>query len=66
MAQTGTNIIPEIVVDTAGKITWTPVLSEHDPLKFYRGKTLTNTEFNDLFLKHTYQSNYTAKTLALF
>lgn len=55
---------PEIVIDPAGNASWRPVINDYNPNLFYRGKTVTNTEFNDLFIKQAAQSNYTARTLS--
>lgn len=57
---------PNLVVGSSGVIKWEPIITDHDAAQYYRGKTLTNKEFNDLIIKQIYQANYTADTLALF
>lgn len=57
-------IKPQMSVDSTGKITWVPGLTDYDASLFYRGKTVTNTEFNDLFLQGTYQGNYITDSLS--
>ena len=49
---------PEISVDGLGQVKWTAPALDYNSEIFYRGKTVTNTEFNELFLKQTAQSNY--------
>lgn len=66
MAQNIPRKDPELTVDPVGTIAWEPIISDHDAAQYYRGKTLTNKEFNDLIIKQIYQANYTADTLALF
>jgi hypothetical protein len=56
---------PEVIIDPTGDIVWKPIITDHDSNIFYRGKTVTNQEFNDLFIKQVYQANYTADTLAV-
>lgn len=56
-------INPQINIDDAGNITWVPSFVDYDPTLFYRGKTVTNNEFNELFLQRTYQANYLADSL---
>ena len=57
---------PEIVITPSGSISWKPIISDHDSNLFDRGKTVSNREFNDLFVKQVYQSNYISDTLAEF
>lgn len=60
-------ITPQFSVDNRGKITWLSSLIDYDASLFYRGKTVTNDEFNTLFLQDVYQGNYLADSLtALF
>lgn len=56
---------PEVIIGSTGDIVWKPIITDHDSNIFYRGKTVTNQEFNDLFIKQVYQANYTADTLAV-
>ena len=56
-------INPEISVETSGKIVWTPAYTDYDVDAYYRGKTVTNQEFNELLLKDVYQGNYITDTL---
>lgn len=46
-----------------GVISWDKVLVDHNEDAFYRGKTVTNDEFNDLFVRHALQGDYLADTL---
>ena len=64
MTQDTSKNTPEIVIDPAGNVIWHPVIHNYNPDLFYRGKTVTNREFNDLFIKQSAQSNYTARTLS--
>lgn len=57
-------IAPQFSVDENGKITWVPGLIDYDASLFYRGKTVTNDEFNTLFLKNVYQGNYITDSLS--
>lgn len=57
-------IRPQFSVDINGKITWLPGLIDHDASAFYRGKTVTNEEFNQLFLRDVYQGNYITDSLS--
>lgn len=59
-------INPQFEVDEDGNITWIKALVDYDVSHFYRGKRVTNQEFNELFLKGIYQGNYTADSLAEF
>ena len=59
-------IPPKMSVDEQGNVTWTPVYRDHNAAVFHRGKTVTNTEFNELFLKGAYQANYLSDTLKKF
>lgn len=56
-------INPQINIDDAGNITWVPSFVDYNPTLFYRGKTVTNDEFNQLFLQRTYQANYLSDSL---
>ena len=56
-------IKPQFSVDISGKITWLPGLIDYDASAFYRGKTVTNEEFNQLFLRDVYQGNYITDSL---
>lgn len=57
-------IAPQFSVDENGKITWVPGLIDYDASLFYRGKTVTNDEFNTLFLRNVYQGNYITDSLS--
>lgn len=57
-------IQPQISVDPSGRIHWIPVYTDYDTSLFYRGKTVTNDEFNDLHLKEAYHSNYISDSLS--
>lgn len=57
---------PAISVDAAGQIKWTAPTLDYNPSLFYRGKTVTNDEFNNLFNKQTAHSNYTTDSLHTF
>ena len=59
-------IKPEFSIDSAGNINWLPGLIDHNAAVFHRGKTVTNDEYNTLFLKGVYQGNYTADSLQAF
>lgn len=59
-------IPPKMSVDERGNVTWTPVYRDHNAAAFHRGKTVTNAEFNELFLKGAYQANYLSDTLKKF
>lgn len=59
-------IKPEFSIDSAGNINWLPGLIDHNAAVFHRGKTVTNDEYNTLFLKGVYQGNYTADSLKAF
>lgn len=56
-------IEPQINIDENGNISWVPSLVDYDASLFYRGKTITNDEFNELFLQRTYQANYLSDSL---
>lgn len=56
-------IEPQINIDEEGNISWVPSLVDYDASLFYRGKTITNDEFNELFLQRTYQANYLSDSL---
>lgn len=56
-------IKPEISVNEAGQITWKPGLVDYNAKVFHRGKTVTNDEFNSLFLQDVYQGNYITDSL---
>lgn len=57
-------LTPQFSINTAGKVSWKPGLIDYNPNIFYRGKTVTNDEFNNLFMRQGTQSNYTADSLA--
>lgn len=57
---------PKMSVDASGNITWLPTIVDYDPSLFFRGKKVTNEEFNELFLQQAYQGNYTADSLSAF
>lgn len=59
------NRIPvNINVDAnTGDIDWDKRLVDHNSDAFYRGKTVSNAEFNDCFVRHSYQNNYLADTI---
>lgn len=59
-------IEPKISVDASGNVTWLSTIIDYDPSLFFRGKTVTNEEFNGLFLQQAYQGNYTADSLSAF
>lgn len=59
-------INPQITVDTSGNIVWVPSLLDYDASVFHRGKTVTNKEFNTLFLRQLYQGNYLTDSLSKF
>ena len=55
---------PEISIDpTTQRIVWEPRLLDYDASLFYRGKTVSNDEYNALFLQGVYQGNYIADSL---
>lgn len=56
-------INPQLSVNEFGDVIWTPCLVDYDANLFYRGKTVTNDEFNKLFLQQVYQGNYTTDSL---
>jgi hypothetical protein len=47
-----------------GEVNWTPSLLDYDVSRFFRGKQVTNEEFNELFLQQLYQGNYITDSLA--
>ena len=57
-------IKPEMNTDAFGNVTWVPGLIDYDASLFYRGKTVTNDEFNTLFLRQAYQGNYITDSLS--
>ena len=57
-------ITPSMSTGASGEINWTPSLLDYDASLFYRGKQVTNEEFNELFLKQLYQGNYIADSLS--
>lgn len=57
---------PAMSVDDTGKVIWAASLIDYDPMLFYRGKKVTNEEFNELFLQQAYQGNYIADSLTTF
>lgn len=57
---------PKMSVDASGNIIWVPAHVDYDPSIFFRGKKVTDEEFNGLFLKQAYQSNHTADSLSTF
>ena len=57
-------IKPSMSTGASGEINWTPSLLDYDVSLFYRGKQVTNEEFNELFLKQLYQGNYIADSLS--
>lgn len=59
-------IEPQITVDDSGNIIWVPSLLDYDASVFHRGKTVTNKEFNNLFLRQLYQGNYITDSLVKF
>ena len=59
-------ISPQITVDDSGNVIWIPGLLDYDATVFGRGKTVTNEEFNTLFLRQLYQSNYITDSLTEF
>ena len=59
-------IKPEFSVSESGIISWKASLTDYDASLFHRGKTVTNDEFNTLFLNKTYQNNYLADSLTEF
>lgn len=60
-------LTPQFSVDKDGHINWTPGLIDYNASLFYRGRTITNEEFNALFLNSVYQGNYLTDSLtALF
>ena len=61
-----TRLRPEFSIDNAGNVDWLASLVDHNSDLFYRGKTVTNSEFNELFIKHAAQSNYTADSFKEF
>lgn len=54
---------PSIGIDSAGKITWNPIIAEFNREQWYRGKVLSNDEFNNLWEQQVRQGNYTADSL---
>ena len=60
------HIEPKMSVDASGNITWVSTLVDYDPSLFFRGKKVTDEEFNTLFLQQAYQGNYTANSLSAF
>ena len=59
-------IAPKISVDEHGNIDWVPGLLDHNAKVFHRGKTVTNEEFNELFLQQVYRGNYLTDSLREF
>lgn len=59
-------IKPEFSVSDGGLISWKASLTDYDASLFYRGKTVSNEEFNELFLNKTFQSNYIVDSLTEF
>lgn len=59
-------IAPKMSVDAQGNISWVPSLLDHNAKVFHRGKTVTNEEFNELFLQQVYRGNYLTDSLNLF
>lgn len=59
-------IKPEFSVSESGIVSWKASLTDYDASLFHRGKTVTNDEFNALFLNKTYQNNYLADSLTEF
>lgn len=59
-------IEPEMSTDAQGNISWVPSLLDHNAKVFHRGKTVTNEEFNELFLHQVYRGNYLTDTLSKF
>lgn len=58
-----TRIPPKMSVDSTGKIIWSPVYMDYNTAAYYRGKVLTSTEFNELFIQDVCQSNYITDSL---
>lgn len=56
-------LTPQFSVDKTGRIEWLPGLVDYDASLFYRGKTVSNDEFNTLFLRNVYQGNYITDSL---
>lgn len=57
---------PEFSISESGLVSWKSSLTDYDASLFYRGKTVSNDEFNALFLNKTYQGNYLADSLTEF
>ena len=57
-------IDPNVYTDlTTQEIKWEPRYIDYDASLFYRGKTITNDEYNALFLQGVYQGNYITDSL---
>ena len=59
-------IEPKMSTDAQGNISWVPSLLDHNAKVFHRGKTVTNEEFNELFLHQVYRGNYLTDSLSKF
>lgn len=59
-------IEPRISVDNSGNITWVSSILNYNADKYYRGKKITDEDFNELFLNQAHQGNYIADTLSVF
>ena len=58
-------IQPNISVDSAGKINWTPGYLDYNASNYFPGKTVKSEEFNKHNLQHVYQGNYITDVLQL-
>ena len=58
-------IKPNISVDSAGKINWTPGYLDYNASNYFPGKTVKSEEFNKHNLQHVYQGNYITDVLQL-
>lgn len=59
-------IEPRMSVDSSGNITWVSSILNYNADKYYRGKKITDEDFNELFLNQAHQGNYIADTLSVF
>ena len=59
-------IEPKMSMTETGRIIWEHFLVDHNPELYFRGKKVTDIDFNSLFLKQAYQSNYLTDSLTKF
>lgn len=59
-------LIPEFIIKESGRVIWKEALIDYDASKFYRGKQVTDEEYNHLFLNQASTSNYLTDSLKTF